>query len=214
MEPLSFPGEYRDARGDVAIHWQVVPSARPGWAGRFEVRARIRGVEVWGADFDGLEPMDVSEADRLSLNTADEVSNCVLAGDIPCRFDIAGEVVGGQVHFELDLRSPNVSLTLSCSINGDTYAVTDDWFEDGLQKLEASLPPDVRVYACVTCLFSDYSPGGHGLTGMSCHRDAKEQYLSVRSKSDYWSVPVTEEVPEFYLCPQYQRRVPGTGYRG
>jgi hypothetical protein len=50
--------------------------------------------------------------------------------------------------------------------------------------------------------------------GMQCHRDAKEQYLAVRSKQDYWSVPVTEDVPETYLCPQYQRRVPGTGYRG
>jgi hypothetical protein len=25
---------------------------------------------------------------------------------------------------------------------------------------------------------------------------------------------VTEEVPETYLCNEYQRRVPGTGYRG
>jgi hypothetical protein len=25
---------------------------------------------------------------------------------------------------------------------------------------------------------------------------------------------VTEDVPETYLCGEYQRRVPGTGYRG
>jgi hypothetical protein len=42
---------------------------------------------------------------------------------------------------------------------------------------------------CVTCLYSDYSPGGHGLTGIRCHRGAKEQYLAVRKKADYWSVP-------------------------
>jgi len=34
------------------------------------------------------------------------------------------------------------------------------------------------------------------LTGMACHRDAKEQYLAVRSKADYWSVPVAELVME------------------
>jgi hypothetical protein len=76
------------------------------------------------------------------------------------------------------------------------------------------LPSDARLMCCVSCLYSDYSPDGHGLMGMRCHRDAKEQHLAVRSKADYWSVPVTEEVPETYLCPECQCRVPGTGYRG
>ena len=49
---------------------------------------------------------------------------------------------------------------------------------------------------------------------MRCHRDAKTHYLSVHSKRDYWGVPVTEEVPEFYRCEQYEKRRPGTGYRG
>ena len=43
---------------------------------------------------------------------------------------------------------------------------------------------------------------------------AKSQYLAVRNKADYWSVPVTEEVPETYLCHERQRRIPGAGYRG
>ena len=33
-------------------------------------------------------------------------------------------------------------------------------------------------------------------------------------KADYWGVPVTEEVPEFYRCDSYEPRIPGTGYRG
>ena len=49
---------------------------------------------------------------------------------------------------------------------------------------------------------------------MLCHREAKVQYLAVRSKADYWSVPVTERVPETHLRAEYERRVPGTGYRG
>jgi hypothetical protein len=49
---------------------------------------------------------------------------------------------------------------------------------------------------------------------MSCHRGVKEQYLAVRSKADYWSVPVTEKVMETHLRPEYERHVPGTGYRG
>jgi hypothetical protein len=70
------------------------------------------------------------------------------------------------------------------------------------------------LVCCVTCLFSDDSPYGHGLTGMCCHRGAKDAYLAVRSKHEYWSVPVTEYVMETHLCDDYQRRVPGTGYRG
>jgi hypothetical protein len=222
MEPQSFPGTYRDADGSDDIEWTIAPSERPGWARRFEVRATILGVPVWGGDFDGLGPEDTDHRDeRLALNQADEVGNCVLTGDLPCTFEVDGVRRPGSVRFELDLNpgpehpphDPK-NLDLSCDIDGNAYAVTDDWFEAGLQRLETTFTPGTRLVACVTCLFSDYSPGGHGLTGMACHRDAKEQYLAVRSKADYWSVPVTEDVPETYLCPEYQRRVPGTGYRG
>jgi hypothetical protein len=49
---------------------------------------------------------------------------------------------------------------------------------------------------------------------MYCHRDAKEQYLAVRSKDDYWDVPATEHVMETHRCAEYAQRVHGTGYRG
>ncbi len=66
----------------------------------------------------------------------------------------------------------------------------------------------------MTCQFSDYSPYGHGLMGMRCHRGAKEQYLAVRSKDDYFSVPKTEEVMETHSCAEFELRTRGTGYRG
>jgi hypothetical protein len=71
-----------------------------------------------------------------------------------------------------------------------------------------------RWQCCLTCGLSDYSPAGQGMMGMRCHRDARDQYRAVASKADYWSVPVTEEVPEFYRCEMYEPRSPGTGYRG
>jgi hypothetical protein len=49
---------------------------------------------------------------------------------------------------------------------------------------------------------------------MQCHRHAKPQYLAVRSTADYWRIPVAEDVPETYLCDDYQRRIPGSGFRG
>jgi hypothetical protein len=174
-------------------------------------------------DFDGLEPVHERDArtGALSLNSAGELYNCVLGGDLPCAVIIAGQRRDVAIRFGLDLRpdragSPDrpVNLRLSVAVDGAMFEVTDAWFEDGLLGLEETLPPQMRLMCCVTCLYSDYSPGGHGLMGMRCHRDAKEQYLAVRSKADYWNVPVTEEVPETYLCPEYRRRIAGTGYRG
>jgi hypothetical protein len=214
-----FPGLYVDATGTEPVEWRIVSSSRPGWDRRFEIQADIRGVHVWGADFDGLDAEETAEAGtRLALNQADELSNCVLSGDLPCTVSASGITRPSTIRFVLDLRpplDPNLAnLTLAGEIDGVTYAVSDASFEDGLLRLERSFPPDHHVVACLTCLYSDYSPGGHGLTGMRCHRDAKTQYLAVRSKADYWDVPVTEDVPETYLCDEYERRVPGTGYRG
>lgn len=66
----------------------------------------------------------------------------------------------------------SMNLQLTTTIGGERFEVTDDWFEDGVLRLDKALPPGVQLACCVTCLFSDYSPGGHGLMGMSCHRDA------------------------------------------
>ena len=221
MEPIVFPGQYVDASGTEAIEWTITPSTRPGWDRRFEVHTSIRGVHVWGADFDGLDADDIPDAHtRVTLNRAGEVSDCLLSGDLPCAVSVAGVKRPATVHFDLDLRPQsnpdpnNANLALACEIDGTTYSVADAWFEDGLLRLERTFPTDQELTACITCLYSDYSPGGHGLTGMQCHREAKTQYLEVRSKAEYWGVPVTEDVPETYLCGEYQRRVPGTGYRG
>jgi hypothetical protein len=149
METLSFPGTYRDARGVDAIIWLIGASTRSGWERRFEIRSTIRGVRVWGSDFDGLEPEEPSlpEVNRLHLDAAGELTECVLGGDLPCSFLVDDTLGPGAVHFELDLRpdparSPAEPrrLALSCLIDGAEYSVTDDWFEDGLQRLEALFP--------------------------------------------------------------------------
>jgi Family of unknown function (DUF6304) len=222
MERFSFPGGYEDRQGREAITWQAEPSNRRGAPG-YEYHTVIRGTPFWGYDFDGLEPVDrdAAETAGFSLSQGGDLGDCILAGELPCSVNEAGRIVPGVVSFRLDLyprhgaglHNPK-NLQLATTIRGERFEVTDDWFEDGVLRLEKALPADVHLVCCVTCLFSDYSPGGHGLMGMRCHRDAKQRYLAVKSKHDYWSVPVTEDVIETYLCPEYQRRTPGTGYRG
>lgn len=222
MERLVFAGTYEDAAGVEEIVWRIEGSDRYGTP-RPEISTTIRGVSFRGFDFDGLEPVDERDpkAGAVAVNSAWELDDCVLSGDLPCSIVVAGARRDVPIRFVLDLRrdperSPGRpgNLRLSITIGDDTFQVTDDWFEDGLLRLQNMLPPPTWLMSCVTCLYSDYSPAGHALMGMRCHRDAKEQYLAVGSKADYWSVPVTEEVPETYLCPEYQRRIAGTGYRG
>ena len=51
---------------------------------------------------------------------------------------------------------------------------------------------------------------------MLCYRDNREEYLAVKSKREYMNMKgrPTEQVQETYLCPEFQRRIAGTGYRG
>jgi hypothetical protein len=222
VESLIFEGGYEDAIGGEPILWLATTSSEPG-VPRFKLAIEIRGIEFSGYDFDGMEPADGGEAlaAGFALKATGDLYQCVLRGELPCSISESGRVRSGRVSFALDLRSEATAdraapqnLTLRMSVAGKTYTVVDEWFESGIERLQAELPTGVQLVCCFTCLFSDYSPHGHGLVGMRCHRGAKERYLSVRSKFDYFSVPVTEDVMETYVCPEYEPRIPGTGYRG
>jgi len=49
-----------------------------------------------------------------------------------------------------------------------------------------------------------------------CFRNIKSAYLGVKSKDDLLAIHNLFErcVQETYLCPEFSRRIPGTGYRG
>ena len=219
LSTLVFAGSYEDAIGIEEISWLVKPSTRrspPGQSG-FELWTTIRGVAFWGYDLDGLEAEDHALAASQGFREGD-LSDCVLSGDLPCVVEQRGTRENGAIRFRLELppRDPTrpANLRLSFAISDQRYEVVDEWFENGVLRLAKLLPPETHLICCATCLFSDYSPGGHGLLGMRCHRNAKQEYLAVRSKPEYWRVPVTEEVIETHHCDEFQHRVPGTGYRG
>lgn len=227
VESIVFDGTYSDGTTATIepIVWRIAQSTRsrpPTWGPGYEIHTVVRGVGLSGCDFDGLDPESEDGARKAGLIVGPTgLTDCILSGRLPCVVDSGGVEVETSVDFQLDLRNEtrsdraaptNLRLSLSGDITG--VEIVDDWFEDGMIRLEAALPADFRLRCCVTCLYSDYSPAGHGLMGMFCHRGAKEQYLAVKSKADYWGVPVTEEVVETYLCEDYVRRVAGTGYRG
>jgi hypothetical protein len=215
VQPQVFPGTYQDEHGLEKIVWQIGPSRHWG-PDRFDIRTVIRSVVVRGADFDSLEPHGKDAARRVGMRIDkwDTIERCLLTGEMPGTVEVDGERRSCAINFRLKLPGGGSAATLEVAVDEVTYRSKDAWFEEGLLGLERRLPEGLRLVSCVTCLFSDYSPYGHGLTGMWCHRDARDQYLAARSKDDYFDVPVTEQVPETYLCSEYERRIPGTGYRG
>src|SRR5262249_369060 len=161
--PFSFPGFYTDEKGSETIRWQVLPSNRREPRPGFELHTVIRGIEFWGYDFDGLEPVDRADAERVGfrLHSSGDLANCTLTGALACMTETEGNRSRGVIRFSLDLTPhPNrarfdpKNLHLAMTIGDATVEVHDDWFEDGVQRLETALPAGVRLACCVTCLFS------------------------------------------------------------
>lgn len=89
---MSLEGWYRDASGAEPVMWTIADSARPGWSGRYEVTAEIRGVRVTGVDFTDLEPDSPTTA--LSLNGAGEVDHCDVRVNVATIFQGPGRPYG------------------------------------------------------------------------------------------------------------------------
>src|SRR4051812_13830593 len=169
MRLLTFPGTYEDDRGIEPLEWRISPTWPVGWAPGYAVSTVIRGVRVRGGDFDALLPRQRGAGEGLLRWDRIGLVECVLTGDLPITVDAGGVARPAVLRFELDLRrssrgDPRAGiLRLPCVVDGMPASVTDDWFEDGLIALEAALPAEHRIMACVTCAWADYSPVGHGL---------------------------------------------------
>jgi hypothetical protein len=214
---IRYDGTYFDARGR-----EVIAFLNDGET----LRTRIRGVEFAGSDFDGMSPVDGSvDLAGFTLNGG-ALCGCSFAFDIPVPVIAESSEVSGCLHAELELGRPapnggidreRLQLTLEYGDDRVASSGTSGWFEDELAQVQRQLPQSVFIKACINCLFSDYSPYGHGLYGqMMCFRNIKTEYLQVKSKRDFFSIHGRQDrlVQETYLCPEFSRRISGTGYRG
>jgi hypothetical protein len=188
----------------------------------------IRGVRFRGNDFDSFEPQDVSDQAQLATFTFlhGSLCSCVIGADIPMPVVTPTGAVDGLLTFELELGEPlptgrmdRERLTLWLKFSRQTYssAGKTGWFEGESLDLQDKLPPGTFIKACINCALSDYSPCGHGLFGgLACFRGNKASYRAVTSKDDLFDVwhTMTEFVQETYVCLEFDRRAPGTGYRG
>ena len=215
----SYPAKYTDAHGS-----EETNISNDGET----IRMDIRGVNFTGTDFDSLEPSGDTQQDQLAhfaLNH-NELCSCRIECAIPIPVCGHAKQALGTLSVELILGDPEpkggldretLQITLACDYGRFAGSGKSGWFEDELLEIQSQLPDGVHMRACINCLYSDYSPYGHGAFGcMMCFRNLKSEYLAVKSKQEFWSVHNRYDrmVQETYLCPEFKRRIPDTGYRG
>jgi Family of unknown function (DUF6304) len=195
----------------------------------------IRGVRFTGYDFDSFEPQAGSDPVQLASFSFRNGSlcQCVMEADIPISVATPGGIVIGLLSFELQLGEPLSTgqmnpdrLALRLQVNDQTFVSEGKtgWFEGEIRSLQSRLPPGTSMNVCFNCAYSDYSPYGHGLFGdMICFRTNKEGYLRLPAGENFEKDPYfdlmktvwdTDPVQEIHLCPEFEQRLPGTGYRG
>jgi len=220
MSAFLYPGTYRDSAGEEAITLRNDGKT---------LSLRVRGTDFAGSDFDALELLgDAREAAAaaFTLDSTGTLCSFELSFAMPMTVvtQLSRETAALRVHFALGAPLPSGRIEsevveLALEFQGQTFRSvgTSGWFEDELTDLQRRLPPGVYMLACINCAFSDYSPYGHGcFGGLACFRDAKEAYRKVNTKAALFEVwdRMTGFVQETYVCPEFERRKPGAGYRG
>ena len=187
----------------------------------------VRGVEFHGQEFDSFElaneptPEDVEQFD-LHLGC---LHCCNIELVMPIELSDHGNVKDGKLQINVELGDETSSggidghLQITLLYENDTYTGSgkSGHFEDELNEIQNQLPDGVFVKACINCLYSDYSPLGNGQFGhMMCFRNRKQEYLKVTTKEEFWPIHnhFEREVQETFLCSDFEKRIPGTGYRG
>lgn len=188
----------------------------------------LRGVRFTGSDFDAFEPDQNAMSDQLAKFSLHHNSLC--SCQIECEISVAISVHGDPqqatllVDLTLGVPGPNGGLDredLNLKVVADSGEYSSSgrsgFFEHELLEIQSQLPSGVYIRACINCLYSDYSPYGNGaFGGMMCFKNRKSEYLKVKSKRDFFLIHDQFErfVQEPYLCGEFERRIPGTGYRG
>lgn len=222
MMPVRYPATYRDVWGE-----EKTTIENDGKL----LRMRVRGVEFTGSSFDSLEaPHDATEAQLSSftlMTSYKMLCSCSIDCDIPIQVVTGSECIEATLRMHLDLGKPRPNGSLESMylqltlIVGDAMFISSGksggWFEDELGDIQRALPEGIYMKSCINCAFSDYSIFGQGMYGdMACFRDNRQAYLAAQGKREWMSIwgTKTDQVQETYLCPEFQRRTPGTGYRG
>jgi hypothetical protein len=212
-----YPTTYVDSRGSVET--SIINDSQ-------SLRMSVRAVEFVGRSFDTFSPVtDSGDALKQFTLSSGCLCDCTLEWSMPIEIDLRPQSSASNLDIRLELGKPasvgceetHLSIRLRFEDKIICSRGTSGWFEDELLDVQNELPDGAYLKCCFGCNLSDYSIYGHGLFGsMLCFRGVKTEYLDVKDKYEYMDVmeSFTEIVQETYVCPQFQIRTPGTGYRG
>lgn len=215
----SYPAKYRDALGEE----ETIIHNDGKW-----LWMTLRGVEFRGKMLDDWEPTATPETERLThfFLYRNELRSYALTFEMPIPVVKQSEILEGTLKIHLELGVPKANgavdredLQLELLVDGQAFQSCGKhgWFEDEIGEIQTALPEGAFIKSCFNCAFSDYCPAGYGLFGcMACFRNSKQEYLRLKGKVAYFKLSdqIAEFVQETYLCPEFEKRVPGTGYRG
>ncbi len=184
----------------------------------------LRGVEFRGSWFDDFEPGGGVDAALGFRWHHGDLADCVIGAEMPVATAGGDREATLQVRLDLAIREyrggqdePNLTLRLGLGDDPAGIEGRGQTFEQALLRIQAALPAGAALKCCFGCQFSDYNPFGQGLFGcMACYRGCKSAYTRVRGKRDLFEIldRATETVQETGLCPEFEVRTPGMGYRG
>ena len=199
------------------------------WNDGEELSITLRGVKFISQFLDDFTPIkDIApkKLEQFTFYSHTELCDFELEAEISMHIKINEQINPCTLTLILILGKPNpprgllkeeVLLKLSYQKESIHSVGTTGWFEGELLDLGTELPEDSYLLCCFNCLYSDYHPVGHGLFGgMLCFKRHKKEYLAVKTKDDFLDLDseTYDIVQELYICPEFKKRIPGTGYRG
>lgn len=217
----NYPAKYSDKFGEVQTIIQNDGK---------ELTMIVRGFEFKGNMLDDWEPTDKGNPELSNLFSIHPFFNQLYQFQL--EFDISvpvikqGEILQGLLRVRLGMAGVETvfaggreELTIELHVDKQKFISCGKhgWFENELQEIKNAMPENMYIKSCFNCAFSDYSPAGFGLFGnLACFRNTKNEYLSLKGKAAYFQLQdqIAEFVQETYLCPEFEKRIPGTGYRG
>jgi Family of unknown function (DUF6304) len=215
----AYPATYRDRFGEEATTIENDGKT---------LRMVVRGVGFTGEMLDDFEPSCDPSDPRMASFTLiyGMLTDCLIECDIPIPVVFGEETLPGLLHVRLPLGDasaigvagpPDLFLTLTVVDQSFSSCGKHGWFENQLLEIQAALPDGMYMKCCFACAFSDYFPAGNGIFGcLACFRDNKAAYRAVKGKDGLFAIwdTLSGFVQETYLCPEFERRKPGSGYRG
>jgi hypothetical protein len=192
-----------------------------------DLKTTIRGVPIVGRSPDNLWVAASPAGPPPTALRLDEhgcLTEYVISVSIPVLVAASLDETWGTIDVTWDCRPDHVVRmvklpTLVVEIDGRRIVSsgrTGD-FEGDMPAMEKGLPQGWFLKTCINCQYSDYSVAGTMDFGsMYCFRHLKAEYIAVKSKRDYMKLDDSkaEATQETYLCREFLRRRPRTGYRG